>query len=248
MQLTIFFTPTDATTVRLNSDDIYIVIDVIRATTSLTVIFEQGAKNVLVANTLEQAEQAKRLQPQRLLCGERNAVPLPGFDFGHSPAQFAHASLQGQELVMTTTNGTRAFFACPEQSTRLAGCFYNAHAVTSHALSLARTRDSDICIVCAGEAGYFALDDTATAGYLALELLRQAPEIVVHESVHAATAIYHAYTPPRLLEYCNSASKVAEAGRSEDLQYCVTIDASTAIPTVVGRDEQTGLLLLEKVS
>jgi 2-phosphosulfolactate phosphatase len=244
LQLTIYFSPADVVAVQLAANDIYIVIDVIRATTSLTTILERGASSVLIADTLEQAQEAAQQLPGLLLCGERNALPLPGFDYGNSPAQFSQLDLNGRELILTTTNGTRAFFACPEQSTRLAGCFYNAQAVTTYALQHARTQQSNIAIVCAAEKGQFALDDATCAGYLALELQRLFPALQIHESVLAATTLYYAYTPPKLLDYCHSARSVAAAGLQEDLEFCMRISQSRCVPRVTGRDSKTGLLTI----
>ncbi len=245
LQVRVFFSPADLTAVETNANDIYIVIDVIRATTTLTVLFDSGAARVLVAGTIEQARDAARKVPERLLCGERNAYPIPGFDYGNSPAQFSQIDLTGRELVLTTTNGTRAFYACPESSTRLAGCFYNAHAVTTRALSLAQEHNSNIRIVCAAEANYFALDDATCAGYLALEIQRQHPNIDPPDDVHAAIALYREFKPPRLIDFAHSAQSIIAANMSPDLKYCMKIDGSSTVPVVVGREEETGLLLIE---
>ncbi|MBV9230504.1 MAG: 2-phosphosulfolactate phosphatase [Chloroflexi bacterium] len=245
MQLHVFFTPTAVTSVHSSAEDVYIIIDVIRATTTLSVVFEQGATRVLAADTLARAERAAHKVPGRLLCGEREARPLPGFDYGNSPAQFSQTNLAGRELILTTTNGTRAFFACPEQSTRLAGSFYNAQAVTARALTIAQERNSNIALVCAGELNYFALDDATCAGYLALELQRHYPAMQLHESVYAAAALYHAYTPPKLLDYCSSAQTVRDAGLEEDLAFCMQTNKSSRVPMVMGKDPATGLLVIE---
>jgi len=244
VQLTIYFSPAEVAAVQPADNDVYIVIDVIRATTTLTTILERGASYVLIADTLEQAQQAAQRVPGRLLCGERNALPLPGFDYGNSPVQFSQLDLTGRELILSTTNGTRAFFACPEQSVRLAGCFYNAEAVCAQALHDAEKRQGNIAIVCAAEKGYFALDDATCAGYLALELQRQHPALQVHESALAATALYHTYTPPKLLEYCNSARSVRRAGLQEDLDFCMRVSQSSFVPQVLERDAETGLLMI----
>ena len=244
MQLHIFFTPADVFAVAAQPDDIYIVIDVIRATTSLATIFDSGAKRVLIAQTIEQAQEAAQQLPECLLCGERQALPLPGFDYGNSPVQFSQAALSGRELILTTTNGTRAFFACPPNSTRLAGSFYNAQAVVARAIQQAQQEDHNIAIVCAGEQNYFALDDSVCAGYLALALQRQHPALQVDESVDAAIALYHAYTPPGLLDRCNSARSVIAAGLQEDLHLCMQTNGSNKVPMVVGKDKKTGLLVL----
>lgn len=247
MKLHVYFTPAELTAVAASANDVYIVIDVIRATTSLAVIFDQGASRVYAADSVEQAEMARQCHPARLLCGERRALPLPGFDYGNSPIQFAQAALHERELILTTTNGSRAFFACPAESARLAGCFYNAAAVSSQALRLAAERDGNIALVCAGVAGYFALDDSVCAGYLAQELQRQQPALQLHESVLAAQAIYQNYAPPKLLEYGNSVLSVINAGLSADLDMCMQVSVSRSVPLVVGREAQTGLLVLERL-
>lgn len=242
----IYFTPAEVTAVSQSGSDIYIVIDVIRATTSLSVMLEQGASRVLIADTLEQARGAARIHPGSLLCGERHARPLPDFDYGNSPVQFLRQRFDERTMVLTTTNGTRAFFACPETSFRLAGCFNNAHVVTRYALALARQYNSAINIVCAGESGRFPLDDAACAGYLARELCVQQPDLVLDDSVHAALALYDTYAPPRLLDYCNSARSVRDAGLAADLGLCMQINRSQVIPQVTTRDRATNLLIIQR--
>jgi 2-phosphosulfolactate phosphatase len=246
LQLHIYFTPADVTTVNPPADDVYIIIDLIRATTSLTVMLERGATRVFAANTLDQAKQTVEHYPGRLLCGERNALPLPGFDYGNSPAQFSQLDLHGRELILTTTNGSRAFYACPAQSVRLAGCFYNAKAITAYALALAQQRNCNIAIVCAAEWNYFALDDATCAGYLALELQRLNPSLAVHESVHAATALYSTYPPPGLADYCRSAQSVIAVGLQDDISFCMRQNESSIIPIVTGIEQETGLLVIER--
>lgn len=261
MQLTVFFTPAEIVKRAAQPNDIYIVIDVIRATTTMSVMFERGAARVLVAENTTQARVAHERFPHRLLCGERNVKPIPGFDYGNSPSQFATLDLSGREMILTTTNGTRAFHACPPQTIRLAGCLYNAAAVTAHALQLARQYNSNIALLCSGELGYFALDDAVCAGFLALELQRQMAEaaqhdeaatpltaLAVHESVHAAIALYHAYKPPEVVNHCNSARSVFEAGLLDDPYFCMQLSKSGSVPIVIGQEEGTELLILERAT
>lgn len=259
MHLNVFFTPSEIVAPSL--DDIYIIIDVIRATTTLAVMFDQGAARVLIAANLEQAREAAfaQMHPGRLLCGERNALPPPGFDYGNSPVQFSQLALTGRELILTTTNGTRALYACPEGATRLTGCFYNAQAVTSQALALAQKQSGNIAIVCAGKLGCFALDDAACAGYLVLELQRQQAQLLsgislhLQESAQAALTLYEAcvpcapYTSANGLEHWSAAQEVIQAGLADDLRLCMQISASSSVPRVVGKEQDTGLLVLESL-
>lgn len=252
LYLNVFFTPSAIVTREASTDAIYIVIDVIRATTSMAVIFDQGAARVFVASTVEQAREAAQKIPGCLLCGERNVQAVPGFDYGNSPVQFSQLDLAERELVMTTTNGTKAFYACPEGSMRLAGSFYNAGAVAARALALARQYHSTISLVCSGELDYFALDDAVCAGYLALELQRQCagyPQGVslhVDESVLAAIALYEAFKPPKVIDYCDSAQSVIRGGLPDDPPFCMRTSVSRSVPMVVERESETGLLMIER--
>ncbi|HEV2583526.1 MAG TPA: 2-phosphosulfolactate phosphatase [Ktedonobacteraceae bacterium] len=247
MHLGVFFTPSSIVTTDSSANDIYIVIDVIRATTSIAVMFDRGAERVLVAGSIEQAREAAQKTPGRLLCGERNVQKIPGFDYGNSPTEFALLDLSGRELIATTTNGTRAFYACPAQATRLAGSMYNAGVVAARALQLAQAQGSaTINLVCSGELNYFALDDTVCAGYLALEIQQLSPDIQLWESALAAITLYEAYKPPKVLEVANSAQTVFQGGLVDDPPFCMRINVSTSVPVVVGREAATGLLVLEK--
>ncbi|GLV53757.1 putative 2-phosphosulfolactate phosphatase [Dictyobacter sp. S3.2.2.5] len=244
MQLRIYFNPAELTFIEPPEEDIYIVIDVMRATTTMTVMFEQGARQVLAAQTLEQALEAGRKVPGRILCGERHTQTPPGFDCGNSPAQFATMDLNNRELVLTTSNGTRALFACPEKSTRLAGCFYNGTAVTAKAIELAHEHQSNIAILCAAEYGYFALEDAACAGYLAQEILRQEPDIQIHDSTHGAITLYESYPPTILHEKAQSSLDLIATGQQKDLEYCLVRNKSVCVPMVTGIENATGLLQL----
>jgi 2-phosphosulfolactate phosphatase len=246
LRINVFFTPAeilqppDQTT-----NDIYIVIDVIRATTTMNVMLDRGATKIFAAQDPEQARTAKELFPDRLLCGERNALPMPGFDYGNSPSQFFKMDLSGREMILSTSNGTRALHACPEGATRLAGSFYNAHAVTHLAYQLASERGSNIAIVCSGKSGYFALDDTACAGHLLFELLHQDRELELAESAMAAIMLYKQNPPAETVEQWEASSEVIEVGLAEDLKYCISMSVSNIVPIVTSEEAQTGLLILE---
>jgi 2-phosphosulfolactate phosphatase len=248
LHLNVYFTPSAIVSTESSPNDVYIVIDVIRATTSMAVMFDQGAARVLVAGTIEEAREAAQKIPGVLLCGERNVQPVPGFDYGNSPVQFSQVDLTGRELIMTTTNGTRAFYACPLDSTRLAGSFYNAEAVALKALTMAKDQGGNISLVCSGELDYFALDDAVCAGYLALELQRLQGQVIpleLDESALAAIALYEAFEPPKVIDYCNSAQAVILGGLPDDPPFCMRTSVSQSVPMVIGRESTTGLLVIE---
>ncbi len=178
----------------------FIVVDVIRATTTLAVFFERGCSRVLVASTIAIAREARHaLGPSYLLAGEEEGARPPGFDLGNSPAEAATSELRGRQIIFATTNGTRALRACEGGRAVLAGALRNARAVGALAYLLAtsgraRAGDShpldassvapaeaatleahpDIHIVCAGRDGRAAYDDTLCAGYLTQAIIERA--------------------------------------------------------------------------
>lgn len=250
MQLSVFFLPSTMLPAPQQAGAVYIVIDLIRATTTMAVMLDQGVRRIFAASSIEQARAAKALYPQRLLCGERHVRPLPGFDYGNSPVQFAAAQLGDRETIMTTTNGTRAFHACPPGAFRLAGSLYNAAAVAERALDLASRHQPGIHLVCAGEEDAFGLDDAVCAGYLVLEIQRQARRrtqpLTLHESALAAQALYEAYPPSTLLTYSNAACQVIAGGLPADPPFCLRTSVSQSVGMVIGQEEETGLLIIER--
>jgi 2-phosphosulfolactate phosphatase len=151
---------------------------------------------------------------------------------------------------MTTTNGTRAFHACPADSLRLAGSLYNAGAVATKALELAVERAANLHLVCSGAADTFALDDAVCAGYLIQEIQRQAEasgrSLALHESALAALALYAAYPPPEVFAYSYAAQAISQAGLADDLPMCMSTSVSQSVGIVVGQEETTGLLVIER--
>ncbi len=259
MHIQLFFTPADLRAVTTSPDDIYIVVDVLRATTTLSVIFERGASRVFVANDIEQAREAARRYPHRILCGERNLQPLPGFVFRNSPMQLSQADLSGHELIFATTNGTQAFYACPAESMCLAGSFYNARAVAAYALTQVYEQKRNISLVCSGKLNAFALDDAICAGYLIGVLQELFPPyrdqnpamsptevLTLEEAAATALTLYAAYKPPKIIDHSDAARHLINMGFLDDVSFCMQHDKCTSVPIAIGKEEGTDLYMLQK--
>lgn len=163
MQIEVAILP-QATT-RLSSR-VILVIDVIRATTSLVTLFERGADQVMLAPDIDSARAEGR--PGMLLLGEVAGLAPPGFAHGNSPVELAQADFAGRDLVFTTSNGTRALHAAAGGRAVFAACMRNGRAAARQAHRVARALDADIGIVCAGRARCTLVgqDDVICAGYL----------------------------------------------------------------------------------
>ncbi|MBT3275658.1 MAG: 2-phosphosulfolactate phosphatase [Spirochaetales bacterium] len=145
-----------------------VVIDVLRATTSIQCIFESGARKVYPVSSVEDARRLKEEKPAALLCGERKGIALEGFDYGNSPAEFLESDLIDREIILTTTNGTLAFQNCDGASRMMSGCMLNARSAARRIV--VGYSEMPVNIICAGTGGSFSIEDFYCAGILAAEL------------------------------------------------------------------------------
>ncbi len=212
-----------------------VVVDVLRATSTITVLLARGARRVYPVGDLE-AARARARGAGLLLGGERGGLPLPDFDFGNSPVEALSLPAAGKDVVLTTTNGTRVVERLREVRFVLAGCFLNATACSRAALELAG--GGPVLIACAGEGGRFVLDDAYCTGYLAGVLAslaeRRGLRPVLTDAARAARAIFRAY-PGIAAAFEDSASgrRLLEIGRRDDLEFSARVDALEVVPVLV---------------
>ena len=148
---------------------VVVVIDVLRASTTITHALAAGAKEVIPCLEIDDALQAaKQFEPgQAVLGGERKGLPIEGFDLGNSPQDYTPERVGGKTVVFTTTNGTKAMMRCRQASHVVIGSFVNFLAVCR-----AITRASaPIHLLCAGTAGRITREDAALAGSIAFMLI-----------------------------------------------------------------------------
>jgi 2-phosphosulfolactate phosphatase len=238
MRVEVFFTPGE-----LQGADVagrtVVVIDVLRATTTIAEAFAAGARAVYpVASVEEAARLASTLgRDEVLLCGERRCLPIEGFDLGNSPREFTSERVAGKALVMSTTNGTYAISLATGAERVITASFANLGAVAA-----AIAGDTDVVIVCAGRQGRFALEDAVCAGLL-LEALAgpggSAPE--GGDAVDAARSLAGSFAPTReMLANTAAGRDLIDAGLGDDLELCARIDRLDLVPVI--RDRHIELL------
>jgi 2-phosphosulfolactate phosphatase len=234
-----------------------VVLDVLRASSTLVTLIEHGAAPVYVAGTVDAARALAASLPRRaLLCGEVGGLPPPGFDHGNSPTEMAGLALAGRPVVLATSNGTRALAALAPAPAVLVGCFLNATAVAAAALALARGLDADLTLVCSGDANgrQFSVEDALAAGYLVEQVLaRQGVDALeIDDAARAAWRLWQSYaagcTPAEAAARGFAESvhgrDLARLGFDADLGYCARVDASQALPRLAVEGD---LLLLRDV-
>ena len=157
--LAVHFLPVLVTPEELAAGDV-VMIDVLRASTTITQALVSKATAVIPCREVEEARQtAGGLPPKTaVLGGERGGLPIPGFDIGNSPAEYTPATVQGKLVVFTTTNGTLALLQCRAAARVLIGSFVNLSAVIDKL-----NGDRPIHLLCAGTRGRITREDVLSA-------------------------------------------------------------------------------------
>ncbi|MEP7223389.1 MAG: 2-phosphosulfolactate phosphatase [Actinomycetota bacterium] len=154
MRVDVVFTPDEA-----GAAPTGIVIDVIRATSTICQALASGYERVFCSAEVEEARALRKALGEGVLGGEREAARIPGFDLGNSPREYVEPA--GRTLILSTTNGTRAVVATAQTCERvLVASLLNLSAV----VEAARAAGENALVVCAGVQGTFALDDAFVAG------------------------------------------------------------------------------------
>lgn len=219
------------------SHAIAVVIDTLRFTSTACVALAAGAQGVTVVSDIEQARQTAARLPagSALLCGERACVRIPGFDLGNSPAEYIAGTVDGRELVFSTTNGTVAVEASQAASEVVLGSLLNRSALCQWLGELpqrfAASNDGPIEIwcVCAGTDGEVALEDVLTAGAIVERLVALRPDCRLGNDASAlalAAWTHTAAMPPR-----SPSEQSLGPGILRGLEWDEAGEASLALPS-----------------
>lgn len=198
-----------------------VVIDVLRATTTITQALAGGYERVLCTTTRELALSMRA--PGRVLAGEEGCVPPPGFDVGNSPADVVDAGAAA-ELVLATSNGTPAIVAAAAAADlTVLGCLINLRALID---SLAGRED--VLLVCSGTNGRLAIEDVYVAGRIAAALAGVRSDAARLCELAAAAA------PPagELFRASTNGQLLVEVGLATDIDWCIQEDTLTIVPQV----------------
>jgi 2-phosphosulfolactate phosphatase len=215
MRVAVAFTPEQATPAELG-----IVVDVLRATSTIAQALASGYNRVLCCAEVEEARALRTEISDSLVGGERNAVRIDGFDVGASPREFLQA--RAETLILSTTNGTSAILETARRcDTVVLGSLLNLEAVARAAQA------KDVAVVCAGFKGSFALDDAYCAGRI-VQLLSGEER---NDGAVAADLVARAF--PTALDALN-ARTYGPPGLEEDIAFCARESVLDVVPRLVG--------------
>jgi 2-phosphosulfolactate phosphatase len=211
------------------SGGLAVVVDVLRATTTMIYALAAGCTSVRICAEVEEArEVAGQMRMGRvLLGGERGGVRLPGFDLGNSPREYTCKVCCGTTLVFTTTNGTRACLRAIEAERALVAGFVNYSAVCEQL----RQDSRPVHIICAGTEGEVSLEDTLLAGAL-VDYLCEVAEVHLNDSARLAWDCFenHGRVLVGALEIGKGGANLQGLGYDEDILAAAKVDQFTLVP------------------
>ncbi|MEW6104988.1 MAG: 2-phosphosulfolactate phosphatase [Bacillota bacterium] len=210
-----------------------IVIDVLRASTTIACAISNGCDEVIPTISVEEAVEISRAYARGdyLLCGERRGEKIEGFDLGNSPLEYTEDRVAGKKIIMTTTNGTGAIRAVKGADDVIVGSYWNLSAACERAVSLGR----DILIVCAGEGRRFALEDAVCAGMMC-ERIASMVEGDESDGCIAARRLYAAFRDniEAVLAGSEHARYLARIGFGDDVAAAAQVDRVSVVPVLHG--------------
>ncbi len=216
MQVHVAFIPDEAASAPTG-----IVVDVLRATSTIAQALSAGYGRVLCVRELEQARTLRAELADSIVGGERDAVRIEGFDVGASPREFLEP--RAETLILSTTNGTRTIVTAAERCDEvLIGSLLNLDAV----VRAVHERGEDVAVICAGYKGAFALDDAYCAGRIVQGLDAERSDAAV-----AAAVIASAY--PDSSTGLN-ARTYGPPGLEEDIAFCARESVLDTVPRFAG--------------
>ncbi|TKG90816.1 2-phosphosulfolactate phosphatase [Puteibacter caeruleilacunae] len=209
-----------------DDENIVVVVDILRATSSICAAFDNGVNKIIPVSTVEEAREMKA--KGYTVASERDGYVLDFADFGNSPFNFTKERVAGKDIVYSTTNGTRTINMASHSKKVVVGSFLNLTAVANWI----KQQNAPVLIFCASWKDRFSLEDTVFAGALAEKLLESDKFHTICDSALAALDLWEK-AKPDLQSYIQKAAqkaRLASKGLDDCIDYCHTPDTSEVIP------------------
>lgn len=205
---------------------IVVVIDILRATSTMCVGFSFGVEKMIPVMTIDECEEYKQ---KGILCAaERNGEKVHGFELGNSPFGFMNENLRGKIIAITTTNGTIAIHAARKAYQIAIGAFTNITALCEYL----KEQDRDILLLCAGWKNRFNLEDTLFAGAMTQQLR---PYFEIESDTALAAEVLYEEAKDRPFQFLKNSSharRLAHLNIKRDIRFCLIPDLTNIVPLV----------------
>lgn len=209
-------------------ESIVVVIDILRATSSIVYGIDNGAEAIIPVAQVEDC--LNYADKGYLLAAERNGEVVEGYDFGNSPFSYTADKVGGKTVVLTTTNGTKALHLARKASRVVIGSFLNLRALCDWL----KTEDKDVLLLCAGWKDQFNLEDTIFAGAVVQELR---PFFTDFDDAGVAAEDLYSMAKDNLRAYVGKSAhshRMMALNIEEDIRFCLQLNICEAIPVLEG--------------
>jgi 2-phosphosulfolactate phosphatase len=210
---------------------VVVVLDVLRATSSIVTALDNGAAGMIPVREADEAIAVmRRIGRERvLLCGERDSTLIQGFDLDNSPASYTRERVAGKTLVFTTTNGTRALTEAAHAATTIyCASLLNRKAIVQRLIAAG----GDTRLLCSGDRGALSFEDMLGAGAIVEALVAHDRRLAITDAARVAATVFAA-NAKRLTTAIASgthARTLIAAGFARDVATCARIDVSDCVP------------------
>ena len=217
-------------------DTIVIIVDIFRASTTMVTALGHGARSIIPVSTTEEAETLGRTLGC-LIAAERNVQRCPFAQLGNDPAEYTEDLVSGEDIVFTTTNGTRALNIAKGHGVGeiLVGAFINLRSTLHYCLQLGK----DVLVLAAGWKGQMALEDTLYAG--ALAALAEGEQIgsAADDGSRIHRDLWRAYAEEctqriNYIQQSEHYTRLVRAGFESAVPYCISLDTAPIVARLEG--------------
>lgn len=211
-------------------DYIVVVIDIFRATSSITYGIGNGAEAIIPVAEVAECAAYREKGDDYLLAAERNGEVVEGFDFGNSPFSYTAEKVAGKTIVLTTTNGTHALHLARSAKRVAIGSFFNLTALCNWL----KGQHENILLVCSGWKNNFNLEDTLFAGAVVEQLKTEG--YTLDDPAIAANDLFQLgkHDISQYLSKTSHGERLRKLGIEKDIAFCLQIDITEAIPVLEG--------------
>lgn len=210
-----------------------VVIDVLRASSTIVAAFESGAEKIIPTGDIEAASRLVRPseRDRKLLAGERKCCPVQGFDLSNSPLEFTPERVKGKTIVLTTTNGTRALAACAKAGRVVIGSLNNVHAAAD-----ALSGEGEVVVLCCGTEGSLAAEDVLCGGLILARFGSAIEPESLNDGARLALVLAEraGSSAESFLRDCDHGRRLSALGFERDIVFCSRIGVSSRVPEVRG--------------
>ncbi len=237
MKIDLSFSTTQFDELQLRDKNI-VVIDVLRASTTIAVALNNGAREIIPVASIESAVKisGSLFGEVTLRGGERNGKIIEGFNLGNSPLEYTEAAVKGKSIIYCTTNGSVAMAKSRYAKTLVVASFVNLSKV----VDFIKTENKDFLIICAGRLnniGQFSMEDSVCAGMIIQKLSKiEGLKLELTDAAQAALALQKAFGKSilKLLKSTEHGKLLTEIGMGDDLKVCAEVDSVPVLPILNG--------------